>query len=272
MPITLIKFGKLIKDFGSLWVVDLGDPLYKNAAKNCFFSSNRAYNFEEKFLKYCDALIVTNEETKKHYSSCFNKTLKDKIFVIPQGAVIPRQELKKEIDYKKKKRIILTYAGIFYKNLREPTELFEAVRRFDKIPIVLKIFPKPTKYPNTCPEKIEYYEMMSNDKVFEQYLASDILVFIDNAHGMQSSGKIFELLACKKPILFIYESEKSVTKKNFEKFKGIFFAKNSFQEIVSALEKIYNSFGKIEFDFPLEELSWDKRAKEFEKVLDIVRD
>lgn len=269
VPFSMLLLGPTIKCNMCKWLVDLGDPLYKNTIK-LVFSASRAFKYEEKFLKKCDALIVTNEATKKHYLETFKVLGKNMVHVVPQGAVIPSRRIEDVSDLHPNKPLLLTYAGTFYKGLREPTSLFQAVVSLSSVPVALNIYPKPYCFSNPCPEKIRFMEAVKNDQIIEKYMESDILVYLDNATGLQSSGKIFELLACRKPILFIYENESSETKRALESYSGLFFAKNNPDAIKIAIESAVSSIGNIEFNFPVEKISWLARTQEVMKIIEEV--
>ena len=76
-----------------------------------------------------------------------------------------------------------------------------------------------------------------------EYLKADIIVFIDNAYGIQVPGKTIELLAFNKPILFISSNGQSASIKYFQSCQNFLKVENTYKSI----EQILNSL-KIMFE------------------------
>jgi len=275
MPTSFLLLGKTIKKYSkeSEFVVDLGDPITNNAAiKRNFFINHIFESYEAKLFKLIDKLIVTNESTKNYYKMKYRKKFNNNIFVIPNGVNIYFNY--KEKYFKKGDTLKLIYAGQFYKALRDPSNLFIAIEKIKTIntrldiygSISLKFFSRSILEGKS---NIYYHGELDHNRLIEKYKKSDVLVFIDNAYGIQQSGKIYELIAMKKPILFIYENKKSHTFNIVKNYRGIEFAKNDVQSIINGIKKIYKNYNNYCFNFNLNSISWNFRAKVYKKVLDI---
>lgn len=265
-PFSMYYIGNEIKkhDPNIKWVLDIGDPFFNNAIKQNY-KPKKIKNYEEKSLLNTDLIILTNKYTMDNYIKTF-PILKEKRFgIIPQGANLINLKNKKNkkilID-----KINLIYAGIFYPKLREPHELFKAIKH--KKNIYLNIFGAPNIYKN-LDNRISFKGRVSNAKVLEEYQNSDILIFIDNATGFQTSGKIYELLAIRKPILFIYENDNSPTKEILQNYNFIVFTKNNYNDIINGINKIITNSDKFIYNFNINEVSWETRANNYKELLDL---
>ncbi len=269
-PITTFSIGKELKEKGLdfKWIIDIGDPFAENSAHN--FSKRakgKAESYEENTLSYADAIVVTNSLTKKMYKEKYQKLSEKEIVVIPQGANVMMQDKKNQVI---NSEFILVYAGIFYPKLREPYELFKAIEQW-KEPCSFKIYGMQNIY-NIDSKKINFMGRTSHENIIKAYSHADVLVFVDNAYGLQTSGKIFELLTMEKPILFISDNLESPTKELLGEYNFIFYSKNSARDIEQELKNIKKNKESCIFDFDTDSVSWkhrsEKYVKLFEKILD----
>lgn len=267
-PHTVLLMSSIIRKKGIDFIYDIGDPFYGNANNSCvknFF----AKSYERFFLKKINLLVVTNEQTKKFYLDHY-AFLADKISVVEQGIVLPEEESDLTIEnLVNKKRYKLVYAGQFYKKLREPYNLYAAIEEIntnDK-KYKLEIYGNISdlfKIKNS--NHIKFSGYLSNDIIWKEINLCDIVVFIDNAFGMQTPGKIFEVIASKKPVLFIYSNEDTPAFLIAKTYPNIFFAKNKKENIISTLEEITKD-AKSFYNIDVKMFSWCNRAKDFEKSL-----
>lgn len=233
-PFTLLKLGIFVKNIlGLKFIVDLGDPFYKNNINKYFIQKLFAKQFETKYLKYVDILIVTNSLTYKHYKDTFKRSIdKNKIFIISHGTNINMNKPAR-VNIKLNGKLNLVYVGLFYKKLREPFELFEAISIYNNSTnkqIYLDIYGVT---PNYFVKKVKinrnfinFHNPVEHTKVNEIYERSDIIVFIDNAFGVQTPSKLFEIINSKKPVLFIYSNKESLSLKIIQNYEGAIVCKN----------------------------------------------
>ena len=271
MPYTSFIIGKELKERGLKFklIVDIGDPFAENSARD--FSrkvKEKVESYEEDTLSYADALVVTNTITKRMYKEKYPKLSEKEIAVIPQGTdnVIYVNKNSKSNN----SIFTLVYAGIFYPKLREPYALFNAIAQWEE-ECILNIYGMQNIY-NLENNKIHFKGRVSHKKVIDAYKNADILVFIDNAFGLQSSGKIFELLAMQKPILFISDHPSSPTKELMGEHNFVFFTKNSPENIEQALQNIKENRKEFVFDFDINSVNWKQRAEAYAKLFEKVSD
>ncbi len=242
----------------------MGDPFAENSVLNLKGKAlKRAEQYEGDTLSYADALIVTNKPTSIQLQKKYSQLKETSFYVIPQAVEpIKSNSIQTKI---KPENIRLMYAGIFYEHLREPYELFKSMEHLTG-KCSLSIYGQADIYANKLPNII-FQGHYPNEHILEAYTKSDILVFIDNAFGFQTSGKIYELLSVKKPILFIYENNRSPTKKLVEGYDFIFLAKNNSLDITQNIQTIVDKNNVFNYDFDIDSISWKERARQYDIVL-----
>lgn len=244
-------------------ILDIGDPLTYNAAR-LEEVSNLKRNYESKYLSASDKIIVTNQLTKDHYLKDFNID-NNKISVIPQG-VDTSLFVCDKLNFLVGDKIKLCYAGIFYEKLRSPNNFFTAVKKIEQEPeLEIALFGSNRKYQN---RNVTVHEKISQKQLVQVYNESHVLLFFDNAFGLQLSGKIFELIATRKPILFIYSNPESEALKLVNKYPHIFKTRNTVEDITDALKKLPDVLQSSEhLDYNVQDLSWENRALGFKNIL-----
>lgn len=273
-PFATYEIGKTVKKHHSApyYLLDVGDPLFGNSALRTFPGVNYFRKcYEGPRLSLADHILVTNEGTKDLFSKTYAIS-SDKITVIPQGFdsfLIPTDNNEEHI-LKTDNPLKMIYAGLFYRKLREPKALFSAITSMQG-EFCIDVYSEDS-YFNLPSPYICFRKPLIYSQILKKYQEYDVLVFIDNAWGLQTSGKIYELIAAKRPILFIYEDEKSPTKKMIKEYLGIVLSKNNKDDILNALKIIKKSYKKFSFDFHINEHTWEARALKLNDVIKRVID
>lgn len=242
-------------------ILDIGDPLAHNAANKTF--KKKHVQYEQQILSYADKIVVTNNATAEHYSSVYNISRK-KIAVIPQG-VDTKLFANSQIHKRDNTKIKLIYAGAFYPELRDPKYFIEAIDMLTtnlnlEVNLYADISPWALKFKN---DYIKTHNRITQKELSLKYKESNYLLFFDNGYGMQTSGKVYELLSLKKPILFIYSNEASVLKKELASYEHVFFVKNNTACIKEMITNILNSKPFFKYHYDIEGFSWKTRAQDF---------
>jgi hypothetical protein len=226
-------------------IIDISDPFYGNVtvlhSRNIILKVlARAY--EKKYITLADHSVVLNEEIKSFYERTFG--IKN-ITVIEQGVdnvlIEKISDAYRQIPEQEKNNnepVVLVYGGLFYKNFREPFELYKAVE-LCKTKIKLKIFGKinPAFIPEPS-DRIEYYGRISQEGLFREYMQADIIVFIDNAYGIQVPGKTIELMIFNKPVLFISSNSQSASIRYFQTYHKLITVENTYKSIEQVLNSL----------------------------------
>ncbi len=247
-------------------IFDIGDPLSNNSANNLNYLSESIYKFiESKMLKKADEIIVTNRYTKKYYVDEFSIN-EESIHIIPQGVDLNLIQEDESPCYKEE--ISMIYAGGFYPKLRESTQFVKAINHIDRERLTIKFYGSSDLHFEVTNTKIIEKEKVGQDFLFKEFAKANVILYFDNAYGIQTSGKIFEILALNKPILFLYSNEESPVYLEHKSNKSILFVKNDFLEICDCLNNIESLLEKIPNSLNDSlQYSWSARAEVFKKVI-----
>ncbi len=246
-------------------ILDIGDSITNNAAG--MRPSGKAMKYEKNLLEQADGIVVSNGETKEYFQSAYDLR-EDTIAVISQGV---SKDFVRECGRKEQKRegqTSLFYAGAFYPEFRDPSEFLRAFEIFGNPDIRLTLVDRLgfIKRREKNP-RIEILGPMPQEALRKYYRSADILLFFDNAYGIQTPGKIYELLALRKPILFISENKRSPARQLTKTYKNVWYSRNKAEDIARALRQITSSY--FEADYEIDAFFWEARAEEWNKILSI---
>jgi hypothetical protein len=236
-PFSFLSIASFIKKCqpGLKVIVDMNDPLTANVSylHDNFFHRNFILWYEKRHLKNIDILIVLNEEIKNYYHQIYN-FLKH-IVVLEQGT--NHGSFKSDVT-KTNRKLELIYAGMLYKKVREPFKLYDAINKYSG-GIRLSVYGSfKKKFLPPVNERYFYGGLVDKAVLQAKFSDADVIIFIDNFFGLQIPGKILEILDSDKPILFIYEKDKSPTLKYIKDYEGVYISKNDSEEILKQLEII----------------------------------
>ncbi len=278
---TLVCLKALKEKMGTKTVLDAGDPFYKNS-KNGLIKDLLAREFEKHYLKYADSLVVTNKVTREHYLNSFPEQLQpDRVKIIPQGVSesflgLLRKERRGISRTDHGGQIIIVYAGQLYRRMREPFELYRAVTEMSNDNtagpgIVLHMYGSYSRefvagYGNSgC---IVFQGHISQEKLTDVYLNSDAVIFLDNAYGMQTPGKIFEIALLGRPVLFISDREQSPAREVIKDLDHFVITENKSGKIIPALRKVLSdNICCYKHADVAEEFLWETRAASYNELL-----
>ena len=278
-PFSLYKLASFIKRAtpDKYILCDLSDPFIKNAANNYWipFWEYRINYFEKRALSYVNRLIVLNPVVKILYAKTYKSFNAQNIYVVEQG-VPEKPFIKNNTEFVKNfddKGVKLLYAGGMYTKLREPFELYKAIESIDNHELVLDIYGniKPV-FSSFSNKKIVYKGIIPQSRLFEEYLKCQILVFIDNAFGIQVPGKLFEIISQDKPVLFIYSNSDSPSLLYLKDSTNIFLVKNEATEIQLIIEKILNTDLNSFTGTIVSNYTWIKLADKYREIIEHLND
>jgi len=213
-PHSTHLIGKKLKEiYGIPWLADFRDPwttIYYNEFLNRTKSSTeRDKNLETSVLKECDLAMVASPGLAKEF-----ETRAENLVFIPNG--YDENDFKNQITQKADKKIRLSYIGNFKANQNNPT-LWKAVAECineiaDATNFILCITGNvhaQVKEDITnagIDAHVEYSPFVDHQKAVSLMQESDaLLLTIPQSPGSELilTGKIFEYLATKRPILSI---------------------------------------------------------------------
>lgn len=238
LPFSFLYLPKFLKsiDPNLKIIVDMTDPISTNISfrRISNIRYNRLLNLEKSTLAYIDTLVVLNTALVNYYIQHYAFTP----VVIEQG--IEEDMVQLNGTSLSSNQIIFIYAGHLYKERREPFELYNAIESINSN-IKLNIFGSFNKsfIPHSA-RHFYYGGKLSRKELQSKYCEAHVIVFIDNKTTLQIPGKLLEVLALNKPILFIYYDENSAALKFSNQFDGIYYSVNDSSSIKNAIIKILN--------------------------------
>jgi hypothetical protein len=264
-PFTLMKLSKIIKKLtpSSIIIYDTGDPFYKNF-QNGIIKNIFAKEYEKKYLKFIDYIIVPTDILRDHYINVF-KINKEKIKTIEQGVSVRFQNIFERKSSINKESVNLIYAGLFYKKIREPYNLYKVIDKLagkftlDIYGTINRRFIKKSRF-------INFHSSVPQNNLYNLYKAADIIVFIDNKSGLHIPGKLYEILSLNRPVLFIY-NKNSPSLTYVENKKNIILTRNNQRDIKENLLYIVENYASFGIDKINPEYTWEVIFKKYYDLL-----
>lgn len=277
-PFSVLLCAKSLRKFTDARVVlDVGDPFYRNST-NGFLRDLLARRFEKKHLRFIDRLVVLSDAVRTHYLKSYSFLSPDKVETVAMGITesllpAPGGESDKGAKRIPGEPFRLVYAGHLYPKMREPFELYRAVtavNRKDNTKVHLQMYGAFSSefsagYERT--EEICFPGPVEHDDIARVYGSADALVFIDNAYGLQTPGKIFEVAFVNRPVLFIADRDQSPALDFIRGLNHIAVVRNNSESIAAAISEIMAMTPQYPSREEVSEFLWEKRAEEYNLVL-----
>lgn len=267
-PFSLQRLAGKIKRLypGIRCFYDTGDPFYGNTDLGLIrpLSTVFAYRFERHYLPGFDRIVVPTRALKEHYLHHYADVLTPEVVKVVEQGFQPLFAMVRPKSRKPGEVLKLLYAGGLYKELREPFELYRAVREYGAGRISLRIF--GNIHSDLLPEENElfyYGGSISPAELQKEYENCDITVFIDNRSGIQVPGKILELTGINRPILYIYENPLSPTRDYVDETACTVKCRNNAEEIRAALKEITDRYSSFNYENTMQNYSWPALAEKY---------
>jgi len=260
-------------------ILDVGDPFYKNS-RNGFIRDLLACSFEKRYLKHIDRLIVTNTVTREHYLRTFKDLRPEQVCIIPYGVSdsyisAVRSESRIFARSGEREYFILVYAGQLYQKMREPFELYKAISLVNESDqargkIRLDLYGSfNSEFLNTgaAARHITFRGQIAHRDLINVYLDADAVVFIDNAYGMQTPGKVFEIAMINRPVLCIADRGQSPALEVLQGASHIVMTENKADMIATAIRSIMEATMTAGTPVSPEKFSWEARSQQYKQIL-----
>lgn len=206
---------KLKKQLGIKWIADLRDPwtdiyYFKNLYPTRIVI-NLHKRLERRVLKESDYLITVSPSLKRLFHSKI-KNIEQNISVIPNG--FDTDDFPQEKQEYSNKHFLISYIGTLSKDytidafIKSLVALPDYVKACIQVRFIGKISDDHIqKFKQTkLWEKVKIITYVEHKKAVEYMYTSDVLLLIipdiNNNKGILT-GKLFEYLACNRPILFL---------------------------------------------------------------------
>lgn len=257
--VQLIGYG-LKNKFGIPWLVDLRDPwskiFFADVLKMSFLAKQYNESLEKKVLQRADAVVTVSNQC----AIGFEKISGCKPEVITNG--YDKIESLNQMDIKD--QMIIAYGGTLSGD-RNPELLWYILHQFLSHNSILRAKVKLQFYgaidpavflsikENQLGDLLETYSALSHDEYLKKISNADILLLIGtkNDPGV-ITGKFFEYLAMKKPILSISPKGSDVEIILKQCNAGINVDYNNESDLKQAIQKVFNIASKKETFSPAE--------------------
>lgn len=198
------------------WIADLRDPwtdiYYYNEFSHLPFARKKDLLLEKKVLENADEIITVSKSLRELFLKKSEKINPEKIKVIHNG--FDEDDFKKNV-INDKKGFIITYTGTIAESYNPHVffhALKDAVEKIQGLKFLLRFVGNPAssliKYANdiSLSGKVEVIPSVTHERSVEYLLESDALLLvipeIKNDKGILT-GKLFEYLAARKPVICI---------------------------------------------------------------------
>jgi len=278
-PFTvMLSIRALRRKTGAGIILDVGDPFYKNS-KNGFFRDLMARSFEKRYLKDIDRLIVTNAVTRDHYLRTYKNLRPEQVCIIPYGVsesyiAAVRSESGKYARSGEREYFSLVYAGQLYQGMREPFELYKAISLLNESDQAREVrldmygsYNSEFLKAGSAARHITFRGQVAHGDLINVYLHADAVVFIDNAYGMQTPGKVFEISMINRPVLCIADRGQSPALEVLHGAGHIVITANKAEMIAPAISKIMDTGMTLSNTAAPEEFSWSARSQQYKQIL-----
>jgi len=213
---------KLKQKFNIRWIADLRDPwtdiYYYNQFKHTALARKIDQNYERKVVEQADLLVTVSEDVKRIFAEKSKLAVAAKTVVIPNGY--------DEDDFQigevpSEPRKVITYTGTISEAydvdcfLEALSGLIESLKPNLLIRFVGKVPPSVEMKFRNIGLELELVGYVDHPKSIEYLFRSDLLLLVipkvKNNKGILT-GKFFEYLASRKPILAIGPTEGDLAK------------------------------------------------------------
>lgn len=281
-PYTSHLIGYELKGKHNLpWVVDLRDLWTQN--HNYKFTNIRKFresHLEKKVLSGADALTTVSEP----WSSKLKLRHKNKkIYTIFNGFDPDLMSNETELDNK----FTIIYTGMIYEGKMDPEPLFMALkelindREIDEKDISVDFYGFNVDILRNCVEKhkltqiINIHNLIPHDKVIEKQRKAQLLLLLNwndpNENGVYT-GKIFEYLSAKRPIIAIGGYGGVIDELFDQTNAGVSLTDlNKIKNVIKGYYSEFKSNGEVKYQGIQDEIdmySYYEMTKKFSKVFD----
>jgi glycosyltransferase involved in cell wall biosynthesis len=273
-PFTLLLLaGPLRRKFPQIKIViDTGDPFYGDSSSYSGRLMHRLFagRVERASLSSTDLLVVPTIILKKHYLECYGDLLPEGSTEVIENGI---SEVFTRIPDGRKERIApfrMVYAGRFYKSMRDPSELYRAVKLFTSGEVKLKIFGNiQEKYaPPASDARFVTGGPVSAGELAREYEQSDLVVYLDNAYGVQVPGKVYEVLAVNRPVLYIFRDTRSPSYELLKGHDGIVMVQNNHRDIAAGIEQAMTFSAGRKYDRGSDRYTFNALAARYRDLLE----
>ena len=245
------------------WMGDFSDPMVTFYTPRLRRPVDR--RVQGALLKRMDSILVTNQRLKEEFLAEYSFLSPDRIRVLTQGFDDEpwKGQQRPRTD---RGRLCLVYTGTFYRGIRDPGELFEALRSLsEEIDVELVIagrndgFVEDARRLGLLGKRVTFVGYLRYEDSIRIQQGADVLVHLGNLSANQVPGKVYEYLGAGKPILAIFRDPGDEGKELVLKLQRGVVAFDESSKIREAIVSLWDLFqrGRLQstFRLSLEEVS-----------------
>lgn len=267
-PFTMHKIAKELKNkYNVTWLAYQFDPHTYNHTLDKLQIKERLKE-EINTFKNVDKIFLPKENYEENIKTNL-MVLKEKYYPI-DFALIKKIDYKKEINNKK---IIFTFTGTFYDDIRTPFEMFEFFKKIN-LDYELHLYYIAEKIMN---DSIMEYKKVFKDKLVLHYNKpkeecdnalknSNIIINIGNRIKNQTPSKVFEYISLGKPIINFYNIEDDTSKKVLDKYPLVL---NIHKDFTTDDIKLFEAFCELNKD---KYLTFEEIKDKYKTAKDIAKE
>ena len=246
---------QLAKETGLKWIADLRDPwtdiYYYKEMLHLQFAKKKDAAYEKSVLEKADEILVVSDSIKKIFLSKSEKINSSKIHVLPNG--YDDADFNTTVE-SQNKNFIITYTGTLAANygIENFIDAFsEIINENKNVNFKLRFIGeiadsiKNTILSKGISNEVEYVNYLPHSESIKYLFASTALLLaipnIVNNEGILT-GKLFEYLASRKPIICIGPEKGDASKIINECLAGATFDYNEKIKLKQYLQSLVNSW------------------------------
>lgn len=214
------------------WIQIWGDPFLGDVSITNSQIRDEIYDEERRLISGADEVYYVSEATleaqKQNYPEFARKMhhipipyLKERIFMLR--------------DLKSVTPVELCYCGDYPSKYRNIKPLYDTINRMEGVHITI-CGASDIKLIET--DKVTILPRQGYQRVEEIEAKADILVHLSNSFGTQIPGKIYQYSGTNKPILFILDGDKEISKNIFSKYHRYMFTDNDPDSIERGIKNL----------------------------------
>lgn len=281
-PFEPLKIAPYIhKKFKIPYIIDLRDPwkLQKinDSTKLIQLKSNiKKYLIgfsERKIFSKALAICTVNNTMTMEYQREY-PIMKNKFYTISNGYDPSDYE---GLIPKKVTKFSIIYAGKFAVSagFRDPTNIFKAVKEVNEKGYSVSFIHigqiEQKVIDIAKEEKVEQYCQFLGRKLYRETLeyckGANILLVMGGEEKCEQTGKVFDYIGCKRPILVLANQESEIKVVCEQVRQAYCIEKNDVEKIVDTILKLYNTTENASIEDDIEHYTRENLTKQFVEIL-----
>lgn len=281
-PFEPLKIAPYIhQKFKIPYIIDLRDPwkLQKiNNSTKLIGLKSKVKRFligfsERKIFSKAFAICTVNDTMTEEYQKEY-PSMRDKFYTIPNGYDSSDYEL---LEPKKIEGFSIIYAGKFgvSAGFRDPTNILKAIKAVNEKGYSVSFIHigqiEQRVVDIAKQEKVEKYCQFLGTKSYRETLeyckGANILLVIGGEEKCEQTGKIFDYIGCKRPILVLANEESEINVVCEGLKQAYCIRKNDIEKMVDTIIKLYSNIEEASTQNNIEKYTRENLTKQLVEIL-----